>query len=142
MIEIIPLDGSQNLQFENYDQLFDYIVETENQKLLKKRSNVKEMDWGFTIYPPKRVAALYAHGNDLDAAIKEAYEEGLSLIEICAGSYKHPSYIVDTPNIDMDYLKRKWCLDYCTYHDVLLRDYTAIYKIDSRTYKESPSCMM
>jgi hypothetical protein len=128
MIEIIPLDGSQSLWFENCDQLFAYITETENKKLLSKRAYPPHMDWSFTIYPTKQVAALYAYHMDPDESIKEAYIEELSLIEICAGSYQHPTYIVYTPNVDMDFLKIKWCLDFCTYHDLLLRDYSQIYK--------------
>jgi len=139
MIEIIPLNGSQRLQFESYDQLFDYITETENLKLLEKCPNVKEMNWSFTIYPPRQVAALYSHKDNPDAAIKEAYEEELPLIEICVGCYKNPSYTVYTPNVDIDYLKMKWCLDYCTYHDFLLKDHFEINKRWCSIYKEYSS---
>lgn len=128
MIEIIPLDGTQNLQFENYDHLFDYFIETENMKLLSKQDGYKQMDWSFTIYTPKQVAALYTYSNDPNDAIREAFEEGLPLIEICAGSYKHPTYFAHTPNVYLDYLKGKWCLDYCTFHDFLLKDYSKLYK--------------
>lgn len=115
MIEIIPLDGSQTICFENYDQLFDHIVEVENRKFVAKQQDNEQINWNFTIYSTKQVAVLYVYHKDPDDALKEAYEEGLSLIEICTGSYAHPNYIVMTPNIDMDYLKRKWCLDFCTY---------------------------
>jgi len=127
MIEIIPLNGSQSLHFENYDQLFDYIVETENMKLLSKRSQHAQIDWSFSIYPPKQVTTLYTYSSNLDDAISEAYEEGLPLIEICAGNYKQPTYIVNTPNVDLDYLRRKWSLDFCTYYDLIVKDYSKIF---------------
>lgn len=139
MIEITPLDGAQNLQFENYDHLFDYFVETENMKLLSKQAEYQQTDWSFTIYPPKQVSVLFTHSNGQDSAIREAYEEELPLIEICAGSYKHPTYIVNTPNIDMEYLKRKWCLDFCTYHDLILKDYAEMYRNSLRTAKKGPA---
>lgn len=123
MLEIIPLDGSQNIQFENYNELFDYIIETENLTLLKRGRSHMQSNWSFTTYSPKQVSALFTHGIEPQNAIKEAYNEGLPLFEICAGSYEHPLYIVKTPNVDMDYLRRKWCLDYCTYHDLILKDY-------------------
>jgi hypothetical protein len=69
------------------------------------------------------VAALYAHTKNPCAEMQEAFEYNLPLIEICTGDYKNPLYIVLTPNIDMDYLKRKWCIDWCTFHHLLVREF-------------------
>lgn len=141
MIEIIPLDGSQTIQFENYNELFDYIVAVENNTLLENQSDNKQGDWCFNIYLPTQVSVLFTHAIEQDDAIREAYEEELSLIEVCAGSYKHPVYIVSSANTDIDFLKKKWCLDYCTYHDFILRDYSKIYKSGLYFFKESLCCM-
>jgi hypothetical protein len=81
MLEIIPLDGTQNLQFEDYDKLFEYITETENMKLLSKQTEHQQIDWSFTIYPPKQVTALYTYSNNQDAAIREAFEEEVPLTD-------------------------------------------------------------
>jgi hypothetical protein len=54
--------------------------------------------------------------------MKEAFEERLSLIAICTGDYKHPLYVVMTANVNVDYMKKKWCVDYCTCHDLVVRE--------------------
>jgi hypothetical protein len=41
-----------------------------------------------------------------------------------------------TPNVDMDYLRTKWCLNYCTYHNIILRDYSQTYKRKCSIYTE------
>jgi hypothetical protein len=81
--------------------LFDCLTTIENTKLIAN-PNFKEMNWSFIIRPPRRVAAFYAHLNNTNEAIKEAYEEGLSLIAICIGDYRKPTYIPLTPNVDLD----------------------------------------
>jgi hypothetical protein len=122
MIEIITLDRTPAGQFDDFNDLFDCIITIENLKLVAKPPNTKQMNWSFAIHPPKRAAALYTHGDSPSEAIEEAYEEQLPLIEICAGDYKHPLYIVLTPNVAIDYLRKKWCLDWCTWHHLVLRE--------------------
>jgi hypothetical protein len=122
MIKIVPLDGTPSEYFESFDDFFKDVTTTENSKLLDEQPDCSQMNWSFTIYPPKRVAALYAHTKDPCAAMQEAFEDNLPLIEICNGDYKNPLYIVLTPNVDMDYLKKKWCVDWCTYHHILVRE--------------------
>lgn len=122
MIVIVPLNGKPKEYFENYNELFESILSKENLQNRTKLQDVRQRDWSFTIYPSKHVAALYAHSDDFCEAMEEANEENLPLIEICAGDYRKPSYIALTPNIDLDYLKRKWCVDWCTYHHVLVRE--------------------
>lgn len=141
MIEVIGLTGQQIYQFEDYNQLFDYLVEMENRELLAHCSDFKQLNWSFTIYSPKQVASLYAYSKNLADAIREAFEDELSLIEICNGSYEHPIYIVDTPNVDMDYLKRKWCQHYCRSHDLKLRDYSDISSFNLHRSGEEQSCL-
>lgn len=122
MIIIVPLNGKPAEQFENYDELFDYLMEIENLKLVARCPNFKHMNWSFTIYSPKHVSALYTYNKAPCIAIKEAFEESLPLIEVCTGDYKNPFYIAVTPNVNMDFLKKKWCIDYCTYHHLLVRE--------------------
>jgi hypothetical protein len=108
MIIIQPLNGTPAEAFESYDEVFNSLGMDDH--------------WSFTIYPPQRVAALYAHCKDPPEAMRESFEDNLPLIEICAGDYNMPLYIVRTPNVDMDYLKRKWCVDYCTWHHIVVRE--------------------
>jgi len=122
MIQVLPLDGTPDEYFESFDEFFKDIITTENSKLVDDQADLGQMNWSFTIYPPKRVAALYAHTTEPCDAMQEALEDNLPLIEICAGDYKKPLYIVLSPNVDLDYLKRKWCIDWCTFHHVLVRE--------------------
>ena len=80
------------------------------------------MNWSFIVYPANQVGTLLALHKKPPEAVEEAYEENLSLIEICTGDYKNPLHIVMTPNVDMDYWKQKWCIDYCTYHNLVVRE--------------------
>lgn len=122
MIKVLTLSRTLAGEFENFNDLFDCITTVENLKLVAKNPDFKQMNWSFTIYPPKRAVALHTHSKAPSAAIKEAFEETLPLIEICTGNYKHPLHIALTPNVNMDYLKKKWCVDYCTYHHLLVKE--------------------
>jgi len=140
MIEILGLNGQRVQQFDNYNQLFDYLTVFENLKFISHHFDVKQMNWSFTIYSSKQVASLYAYSKNPDEAIREAFEEELPLIEICSGSYPRPLYIVNTPNVNMDYLKQKWCLDYCIFHDLIIRDYFKIFGANLDPERKGLSC--
>ncbi len=122
MIIIQPLDGSPAEPFEDYNELFECIIENENLKRAIKHPDVMLVHWGFTLYSPQEVVALYALSTTPCPAITEAFEENLPLIEIYTGDSNNPLYIPLTPNVDMDYLKKKWCIDWCTYHDLVVRE--------------------
>ena len=122
MIIIQPLDGARAERFEDFDELFGCGLATEALESAAKTSNAKPMNWSFTIYPAGQVAALLADHKNPPDAMREAVEECLPLIEICTGDYKHPTHIVLTPNVDMDYLKKKWCIDWCTWHHIVVRE--------------------
>ncbi len=119
MITILPLDGAPAEYFESYDKLLDCIMEIEHEK----HSDDAPMDWSFIVYPPEEVVALYALSQKPCVAMEEAFEEDLPLIEICTGDYRKPLYIPMTPNVDMDFLKKKWCTDYCTFYNLVVREY-------------------
>jgi len=141
MIEIFisdnaPLEEPGACYFEDYHQLFEHITEIEGDLVgyITKAENSKPIAfadrdqeyWRFTVYPPQQVWSLYTHNKDLPEAaretVKEAFEAQLSLIEICRGDYTDPEYIVRTPNVDMNYLKKKWCIEYCAVHNIAIRE--------------------
>ncbi len=80
------------------------------------------MGWRFIASPPEEVAALYALSQKPCVAIEEAFGENLPLIEIRTGDYRAPLYIAMTPNVDMDYIKKKWCVDYCASYSLVVRE--------------------
>ncbi len=118
MITILPLDGTPAAHFVNYDELLGCIIESEHEK----HPDDAPMDWNFTVYPPQQVGTLYALNQEPCEAMQEAFEENLPLIEVCTGDYKNPLYMAMTPNVDMDFLKKKWCVDYCTYHNLVVKE--------------------
>ncbi|MGV8947966.1 MAG: hypothetical protein ACOH2E_01155 [Candidatus Paracaedibacter sp.] len=122
MIIIQPLNGTWSEHFENFDQLLECIITTETLKLAEKTSNLKPMNWSFRIYPTNQVAILFAIHKKPPEVLKEALEERFHLIEICVRNDKNPLYIVLIPNVDIDYLKKKWCVDYCTYYSLVVRE--------------------
>jgi hypothetical protein len=116
MIEIAS--NKEKEYFQNYDELFDYIVETENEKMLELEPDFRAMQWSFTAYSPHHVQALYTHLKGQHPFIKEALESQLPLIEICIGDFTNPEYVVETENLKIRYLKKKWSLAYCTAHGI------------------------
>ena len=123
MIEIQLSNGLQTKLYDDYDDFVDSIMEQKNLKLLAQKPDVRSMNWSFVIYSPRRVAALYTHHKDPSEVIKEAHANYLPLIEICTGDYENPLQIVLTPNINLEYLKKKWCLDYCKFHHLIVRKF-------------------
>jgi hypothetical protein len=109
-------------QFLSYDELFEHLAGIADTEFMAVNHNAKDRDWRFIIHSPRRVTAFLSHLKDSCDAIKEALEESLPLIEICSGDYSKPLYIAQTPNVDMDYLKRRWCIDWCNIHHFLIRE--------------------
>jgi hypothetical protein len=118
MIEVKAVSVQEKEYFQNYNELFDHIVEVENLRMLQLEPDFKTMQWSFTTYVPQHVAVLYAHLKAQNDVVREAFENQLPLIEICTGDFTNPQYVVKTPNLDIEYLKKKWVLAYCTAHDM------------------------
>jgi hypothetical protein len=108
--------------FENYHDLFYHLVRLENLKMLAPNPDFSTMNWSFTLYSPDRVALLFEHMKDDFLPIQQAYEQGLPLLEICSGDFGLPEYIVKTPMLNMDYLKKRWVLDYCECHEMIVTE--------------------
>ena len=51
--------------------------------------------------------------------VKQAYEQELSLLEVCAGNYDNPRYLPITANLDIVLLKKQWCLAYYLCHRLI-----------------------
>jgi len=114
MIQIKTKSGKAVGMYKDYEELFEHIVEQENLKLLDKKPDFQDMYWSFMIYPPRQVPSIYTYRRSSCDAVREAFMEGLPLIEICTGDFENPRYIAMTPNTDLPYLKKQWCQDYCS----------------------------
>ncbi len=114
----------QQITFDNYGKLFDFFAQMDSGikdgKLFESYLQFEGRSWSFVTYPPDRVVALYKFAPAIDPDLQEAYDNQLSLLEICAGNYKNPQYIAVTPNVDVYGLKKKWCHEYCRVHGLAL----------------------
>lgn len=122
MIEFYVSPETPAVLLEGYNELFDFIADFEDSNGSGDRS------WSFTVHSPHRVFSLYnnrekgSFASDVDPNLQEAYDEQLSLLEICAGDYTKPQYVALTPNVDTYGLKKKWCQDYCAFHEIEIRE--------------------
>lgn len=126
MLEVLGLSENtgDSVLFNNYDELFKFITHKENMKLLG--NSPLDDAWSFTVYPSAWAACLlndksYFTDNN-KAAIKHSYEQQLELLEICTGDYQAPLYIAVTENVRLDELKKKWCHEYCDFHDFPIQE--------------------
>ncbi len=123
MIKVESNQRSRSEYFQSYDDLFDHITRHENLSMAANPNpNFTTMNWRFTIYAAERVELFFSHWKDKFIVIKEACDQGFPLIEICAGDFTRPEYVVVTPRLDMSSLKKKWVLDYCTAHNMIITE--------------------
>ena len=118
MIEVKTASSQERERFQNYDELFDDIVQMENLKTLEIDPDFRSMQWSFVSYAPRHVGALYTHLKEQNSAIKEASEKQLPLIEICTGDFTNPEYVVGAETLNLEYLKKKWTLAHCAAHNM------------------------
>jgi hypothetical protein len=76
--------------------------------------HVKE-PWSFLVLTPNRIAVLLStlrkpHDPLL---LQEAWEKQLTVVEVCKGDFKGLKQIKVEPGVDIEVLRKEWCLDYC-----------------------------
>lgn len=109
---------------DNYDDLFQYI----NSKLMEDHFEFEqipfERPWSFTFFTPQQVSVIYDNTRQslLTAVVKEAYEKELGFVEICQRDFENPIEILSTPDLDIEALKKQWCLAYCDAHDYIVME--------------------
>ncbi len=123
MIEVQSNERSRKEWFQSYDDLFNHITRQEYLSMAANPNpNFTTMNWRFTIYAGERVELYFAHLKDKSTSIKEACDQKLPLIEICTNDFTRPEYVVVTPKLDMLPLKKKWVLDYCKAHNMVITE--------------------
>lgn len=125
MIWIFHRERADAGSCENYDELFRYI----SLKLLEEdhaefEKIPFERPWSFAFFTPQQVSVIYDNTQQslLTEIAKEAYEKEVGFIEICQGGFEDPIEILGTPDIDMEALKKQWCLAYCDAYDYIVID--------------------
>jgi hypothetical protein len=112
IIKIAPTNGKDR-SFENYHQACSYINSIER----RKTSESGEKIWSFTRYRYETLRSLYYRPPSLENILtskeKEAVEKEMGLIEIIKGNREHITQLLVTNRMDVEPLKRDWCMDYC-----------------------------
>jgi hypothetical protein len=125
MIWIFHRERADAGSCENYDELFHYISLKPLEEDYTEFEQIPfERPWSFTFFTPQQVSVIYANTQQslLTEIAKEAYEKEVGFIEICQGGFEDPIEILGTPDIDMEALKKQWCLAYCDAHDYIVID--------------------
>jgi hypothetical protein len=119
MIWAFKLNRASAFSCDTDAEFFQHIMSIENAKLLEDSPEFGNTFWSFTHYTPQRVALLFINSKKgtCSPVLTQAYEKNLGLIEICTGSFEKPVEVVVTPDVNINKLKKEWCLDYCQAHN-------------------------
>jgi hypothetical protein len=112
MIRLTPTNGEEKL-FENYHQVCSYINSVERRKTLGSGEKI----WSFIRHRYETLRSLYYRPpsvkNILTSKEKEAVEKEMGVVEIIKGNREHITQLLVTNRMDVEPLKRDWCMDYC-----------------------------
>jgi hypothetical protein len=102
----------------NSDDLFEFIKNMENAKLSEDHPEFGSFSWSFKVFNPRRTFELYHNIKEesLTPAIRQAYEKQLDLLEMYKGDLHSPIQIPIISDIDVKYLQKIWCFEYCRAH--------------------------
>ena len=125
MIQLFRSDGNAIGLFEDFDKLSNHINTIETTKLTEPRSCFDEDIWSFSLFTNKRLSYIFYKTleQSFSKIGKEAFDQGLDLIEISKGDYGNPLQIPVTPDVDIQELKKNWCYEYCDAHGYVMIDY-------------------
>ena len=127
MIRLTNLTSKRHeLLLRSYHELCEHINKIERLKSLE----TARPRWSFVRRKHETLSFVYckfpkAFEEIFTPQEKEAFEKGLSLIEISKGDEKNVDQILLTPQLDTASLKRKWCHDYCVEHGYMISEWSA-----------------
>lgn len=123
MIHLFNRNTAEERSFRTIDDLFRFIRNRENSRLLEDEPESGLFNWSFNIFKPGRIFALYHNIKEeyLTPPLQEAYEQQLDLLEMCKGDMNKPVQIPVTPDLDVECLRKIWCFEYCKAHGYEIR---------------------
>jgi len=88
--------------------------------------------WRFVYYKHSQLTAIYSYTGEspIKGIEREAFDQGLDLIEIHQGSSFNPIQLAVTTDLDIESLKKDWCETYCEAHGYSLMTYEGVGSID------------
>lgn len=113
--------------FRTYNEVISYIHNSQIYNLvhvndlyepLIEAIHLKNISWRFIQYKHSELNIIYScmYKPLLKGIEKEAFNNGLDLIEIYYGSLIYPIQFAVTPDLDIESLKWEWCQAYCEAH--------------------------
>ena len=119
--------------FANYNDLVDHINKTELSRIkflnalnhtLAVPYVLDQRFWSFIYYKYDFLKNIYSCMKEppLTGIEREAFRQGLDLIEINQGSEDNPLQIPVDRDTDIESLKKDFCLAYCWAHDYVLSE--------------------
>ncbi len=124
MLHLLDENLSRIGSFETYGGLIDYIHKS---RIFKLRFLIyrtypfdsvldgEEANWRFVYYKHAELRTAYSCMKEppLKETEKEAFDQGLDLIEICQGDPGRPLQIPVTADVNIQQLQQNWCEAYC-----------------------------
>lgn len=136
MIWIFKSDRASASSCENFDDLFQYISEKEKLKLLEGQAEF-EHPWNFTFFTPQQIFDNIEQFQSTEI-VKEAQKRKLGFVEIYHGDLQDRIEILATHDIDIEALKKQWCLEYCDAHQYIVIE-NSLSLQDSLQYQQASS---
>lgn len=123
MIWIFKSDRASAGFCENYEDFFQYIREKENIKSFEDQLMFGH-PWSFTTFTPQQVSTIYLNMKQSQPIkiLKKAYLKKLGLLEIYRGDPQKCMEVLVTPDVDIEVLKREWCLEYYNTHGYIVME--------------------
>ena len=115
MLKVFDFSKRKVGVFEGYDALLGFITSVENQKLLEGSPSFGKGYWAFAEYSPEKLKDVCAwiKPGFLTTVQLKALEQNLGLLEICRGDPAAIWEVPVTPELDVEEIRKKFCLDYC-----------------------------
>jgi hypothetical protein len=118
MINLFNKNTAEKRSFQNRDEFFKFIRDTEHLKLFEGHPEFGSFSWNFRVFKRRSIFQLYHHlkEEDLTVPILQAYEQQLDLLEMCKGDLNKPLQIPVSSDVDVEHLRTIWCFEYCKAH--------------------------
>ena len=127
MLHLLDENFSRIGSFKTYGEVVDFIHNSQIYHLtyvnnrdysLGATLDLKDTGWRFVYYKHSELNTIYSCMKEppIEGIEREAFEQGLDLIEIHHGSPLNPIQLPVRQDLDIESLKKKWCEAYCKAH--------------------------
>jgi len=133
MLHLLDESFSRIGSFKNYGEVVDFIHNSQIYQLTYANNqehplvsvlDLKDTKWRFVYYKHSELNIIYSCMNEppIHGIERQAFEQGLDLIEIHYGSSLDPFQFPVTADLDIESLRKEWCEAYCKAHGYVLME--------------------